>query len=303
LAALIWSANPSLTPSEVELILKSGTTDLGSAGIDNTFGYGLINVQGSLSLVGGGGGNQNPVAVLTANPQSGPVGSPFTFDARSSSDPDGNIVQYEWDFEGNGTFVSGNAVENFTYNAARTYNAMVRVTDNDGASATDSIAITVTQPGGEPVLIASDGFESRNFSGGAGSWVGNWVTSGDIAIRWRRDNPHTGSGHVRLRRNNGYMERQVNLAGATSVQLTFWAKVNSFESNDNAVVKVSPDGVHWTTLMPFTPAQSDNTYHEYSFDLPSSFDGATDLFIRFDANMSGSNDQFYVDDVEISGVQ
>ncbi len=304
LAALIWSADPSLTPSEVELILKSGSTDLGSSGTDNTFGYGLINVQGSLSLVGGGGGNQSPEAVLTANPQSGTVGQLFSFDASGSSDPDGSIVQYEWDFDGDGTYDDSGIASSasWTYGLAGTYNAVVRVTDNGGATATDSITITVTQSGGVPVSIASEGFESRNFSGGAGNWVGNWVTSGDIALRWRRDNPHTGSGHVRLRRSTGYMERQVNLAGATSVQLTFWAKVNSFESNDRAVVQVSPDGVHWTPVVEFTPAQSDNTYHEYSFDLPS-FNGATDLFIAFDANMSGSNDQFYVDDIEISGVQ
>ena len=37
LAALIWSANPSLTSSEVEAILKGGTDDLGSSGVDNTY--------------------------------------------------------------------------------------------------------------------------------------------------------------------------------------------------------------------------------------------------------------------------
>jgi len=51
LAALIFSVDPSLTPDEVEQILKGGTDDLGAAGIDNTFGYGRINVFGSLDQV------------------------------------------------------------------------------------------------------------------------------------------------------------------------------------------------------------------------------------------------------------
>ncbi|MCW5776121.1 MAG: S8 family serine peptidase [Phycisphaeraceae bacterium] len=51
LAGLIWSANPALTPNEVEAILKAGCTDLGAPGVDNTFGYGRINVLGSLSLI------------------------------------------------------------------------------------------------------------------------------------------------------------------------------------------------------------------------------------------------------------
>ncbi len=51
LIGLIWSANPSLTPDEVEDILKAGCDDLGSNGVDNTFGYGRIEILGSLSLV------------------------------------------------------------------------------------------------------------------------------------------------------------------------------------------------------------------------------------------------------------
>ncbi len=51
LCGLIFSANPSLTPDEVEAILKQGCTDLGTPGIDNTFGYGRINVLGSMSLI------------------------------------------------------------------------------------------------------------------------------------------------------------------------------------------------------------------------------------------------------------
>ncbi len=49
LIALIWSADPSLTPDEVEQILKSGCDDLGAAGVDNTYGYGRIDVFNSLS--------------------------------------------------------------------------------------------------------------------------------------------------------------------------------------------------------------------------------------------------------------
>jgi len=52
LAALIWSYDPSLTPDEVAFILKQGCDDLGEDGVDDVFGYGRINVFGSLQLVG-----------------------------------------------------------------------------------------------------------------------------------------------------------------------------------------------------------------------------------------------------------
>jgi len=49
LCALIWSFNPSLTPDEVEAVLKAGADDLGNSGIDDIFGHGRINVFGALT--------------------------------------------------------------------------------------------------------------------------------------------------------------------------------------------------------------------------------------------------------------
>jgi subtilisin family serine protease len=48
LAALLWSAYPSLTPDQVEAFLKAGCEDVGLPGIDDQFGYGRINVYRSL---------------------------------------------------------------------------------------------------------------------------------------------------------------------------------------------------------------------------------------------------------------
>ncbi len=53
LAALVWSANPALTPNEVERILKETCDDLGTPGIDNTYGYGRINVGLAVAAASG----------------------------------------------------------------------------------------------------------------------------------------------------------------------------------------------------------------------------------------------------------
>lgn len=42
-AALVLSVNPNLTESQVTSILNSTATDMGTAGFDNTFGYGRLN--------------------------------------------------------------------------------------------------------------------------------------------------------------------------------------------------------------------------------------------------------------------
>jgi serine protease len=48
-AALVFGKNPSSTPAQVESTLKSTATDLGAAGYDTTFGYGLVNATAALA--------------------------------------------------------------------------------------------------------------------------------------------------------------------------------------------------------------------------------------------------------------
>lgn len=49
LCGLIWSCNPSLSPNQVEAILKQSADDLGAAGVDPSYGYGRINAQRAMS--------------------------------------------------------------------------------------------------------------------------------------------------------------------------------------------------------------------------------------------------------------
>ena len=44
-----------------------------------------------------------PAGSFTASPNPAPTGTPVTFDASGSTDPDGTIVKYEWDLDGNGS--------------------------------------------------------------------------------------------------------------------------------------------------------------------------------------------------------
>ena len=104
--------------------------------------------------------NDPPVAHLQANPTSGPMPLSVDFDAGTSTDADGNIVLYEFDWHGDGTYdLSGTStIAQHTYAAAGNYNATLRMTDDKGAQDTDSVSITVTGAGvWHVVTVTSDG--------------------------------------------------------------------------------------------------------------------------------------------------
>ncbi len=75
-----------------------------------------------------------PPVCDAGGPYSGTAGQPVTFDGTGSSDPDGTIASYSWDF-GDGATGSG-ATPTHTYAAGGTYTVTLTVTDNDGASST-----------------------------------------------------------------------------------------------------------------------------------------------------------------------
>mgnify|MGYP000120861684 CR=1 FL=1 len=92
---------------------------------------------------GGSSVNQPPVAVANASPASGTAPLAVSFDGSGSSDPDGTIASYAWDF-GDGSGASTQMNPSYTFSSPGTYSAQLTVTDNDNATATDNVTITVT---------------------------------------------------------------------------------------------------------------------------------------------------------------
>jgi PKD repeat protein len=96
------------------------------------------------------GGNIPPYAVLLSGPDSGPAPLEVMFyPIADHADPDGCLVYYEWDFQGDGVYeVAGADIWNvyYTYETPGEYYPVLRVTDSGGATATDTGMITVTAP-------------------------------------------------------------------------------------------------------------------------------------------------------------
>lgn len=93
--------------------------------------------------VSSGNPNSLPIAVATANPTSGAGPLNVSFNGSQSSDLDGYIVSYSWNF-GDGTATSSSANTSHVYNSVGTFTATLTITDNSGGISTSSVPITVT---------------------------------------------------------------------------------------------------------------------------------------------------------------
>jgi PKD repeat protein len=93
--------------------------------------------------------NKLPVAGFTIGPSTtGPAPFPVTLSAAPSSDPDGEIKTYSWDY-GDGAQGSGKSVAH-TYNAVGTYTIILTVIDNWDAAdvAAKTVYVTAAEPAG-----------------------------------------------------------------------------------------------------------------------------------------------------------
>jgi PKD repeat protein len=88
--------------------------------------------------------NRSPVADATASPTTGAAPLTVTFDGTGSTDPDGDTLSYAWDLDGDGAYEDSTAAKpTYTYTTDGAFTVTLRVTDSRGASATDSVTITV----------------------------------------------------------------------------------------------------------------------------------------------------------------
>ncbi len=94
--------------------------------------------------------NQPPVASFTFDC----TDLDCSFDAAGSSDGDGSIAGYQWDF-GDGSPLGSGVAPNHSYADYGTYAVVLTVTDDDGDSGQDNQNVTLQDPAGEPLVANS----------------------------------------------------------------------------------------------------------------------------------------------------
>ncbi|WP_212719536.1 PKD domain-containing protein [Blastococcus sp. CCUG 61487] len=178
LSATVWAegspepATPTVTRTDSTASLQApGAVGLSAYLAGNATSPVAVRFAGLTALPAGApAGNQAPVAAFTAAVDQ----LALAVDGSGSTDADGTVAGYAWDF-GDGTTATG-ATAQHAYAAAGSYTVTLTVTDDAGATGTATRSVTVTatgEPGdpGEPVdpaVVATDSF-ARTVSGGLGA--------------------------------------------------------------------------------------------------------------------------------------
>jgi len=148
LAALLISKNGgTMTPTAVRAAIQNTATDLGAAGWDQYYGYGLINANAALLTIS----NNPPVAAFSGTPTSGYAPLAVNFTDASTNSP----TSWAWTFGDGGTSTAQNP--SHIYTVAGTYTVTLTATNaygSDGETKTGYITVT-TAPTDPPVAAFS----------------------------------------------------------------------------------------------------------------------------------------------------
>jgi len=201
-----------------------------------------------------------PVAVISVTTASGPAPLTVNFSSQGSFDPDGSIVSYLWNFGDGTSSTDPNPVH--VYNSAGTFTATLTVTDNNGATNSRTLGISVQPPTANYTLVATPdnvapgGQITVSWTAPSGSsnldWIGLFKvgTANSQYLRIMYTNGATsGSFNVTAPEEPGQYEFRYLLNNSfTSVKTSNVVKVNQFDRNSSNVVFVNSISMSVTNL-------------------------------------------------------
>lgn len=164
----------------------------------------------SSPAAGGGAtspGNSPPTAEFDSK-TTVDAGETFSLDASASSDSDGSVTSYEWDFDEDGAVDAPGQTVSHSYSAAGSYDVVLTVTDDDGATDTRTQTVHVISTTGSKPEVESLSVTDRSTSGEV-SYDADW----DV----HDDDGDLGEVTVALYRDKNKNDQQVDSTTITSI--------------------------------------------------------------------------------------
>jgi len=195
-----------------------------------------------------------PTASFSSSPNPAEIGETVNFDASSSSSPNGAIVKYEWDLDGNGTYetnTGATAIASSSYGVAGSVTVGLRVTDTAGKTATSSETVSI------------DGAGAGSYSARVLATVGliNYWRMGEASGTTLADSKGTApatltggptlgvSGAVAgdadtaasFNGTSSAAQAALNLSATNKLTLEFWMKWDGYANDDDLAFELTPN--------------------------------------------------------------
>lgn len=146
-AALVMYAHPDWTNIQVRQQLQNTADDLGVAGRDNVYGYGLVDADQAAGVY-----NNNPPVGNAGGPYTGTEDIIVSFDGSGSHDPDGDSLTHLWNFGDGSTGTGVNPTH--VYTSGGTYTITLVVNDGKVNSQPATTTASITEVNDPPVANA-----------------------------------------------------------------------------------------------------------------------------------------------------
>jgi hypothetical protein len=169
-AALIWSADLTLTNVQIRDAMNATALDLGAAGRDNAYGYGLVQAYAAWQHLGGGGITDTPPTVSITSPLAGAIvsGTVSIVQANASDDVGVSWVEFFVDDMSIGVDTDGSDGWSVSWNttgyADGSHTVTATATDTIGQTASDAVNVTVDNGGGgttDPIQLSANGYKLK----------------------------------------------------------------------------------------------------------------------------------------------
>ena len=296
LCGLIWSRNPTLTPAQVESIIRGSCKDLGTAGLDDVYGYGRIDASAAITATPPVSGDTTPPAApVSVSASAGQNQATIQWAANTETDLAGYRV-YRSTTSGTGytevttSLVTAPGFTNTGLTGGTTYYYVVRAFDLAGNGSANSAQVSVvpTAPPA-PVTLFSDGFESGNLT--AGGWVvQNTNAAANTGARL------TGSWGARLTATS-WMEKARSTVGYNTISLTLARRTSGYDAGEFLYIEWW-NGTVWAQL----GTVNTTAYTSATFSLPAAAAGNAAFKFRVRSNANATNERGEIDDVVLRGI-
>ncbi|MBW6466962.1 MAG: S8 family serine peptidase [Brevefilum sp.] len=190
-AALIWSADLTLTNIQIRDAMNATAFDLGAAGRDNAYGYGLVQAYDAWVYLGGGGGGttDDPPTVSITSPVAGATVSD-TVSILATARDDVGVSQVEFFVDGKSIGFGMEGSDSWSISWVTTgyadgsHTVKATATDTIGQKAdSDDVTVTVDNDGGgttDPILLGSNGYKVKGKKYVDLNWTGAISTNVDV---------------------------------------------------------------------------------------------------------------------------